>query len=121
MSHFTVLIIGENIEEQLQPFHEFECTGTNDEYVKTKDVTTERKEEYDNYKKEGQSFKDYLINEGINPVEFGCNPNICDEHKYSYFRLDKYGEVDGVFRRTNPNKKWDWWAIGGRWTGFFDL
>ena len=21
------------------------------------------------------------------------------------------------YRRTNPNKKWDWWTIGGRWTG----
>lgn len=21
----------------------------------------------------------------------------------------------------NPNKKWDWWQIGGRWTGFFPV
>ena len=21
----------------------------------------------------------------------------------------------------NPNKKWDWWVIGGRWTGFFPV
>jgi hypothetical protein len=23
------------------------------------------------------------------------------------------------YDRTNPNKKWDWWMIGGRWTGHF--
>ncbi len=27
MSHFTVLVVGDNVEEQLAPFHEFECTG----------------------------------------------------------------------------------------------
>ena len=37
MSHFTVLVIGENIDQQLAPFHEFECTGTNDEFVKDKE------------------------------------------------------------------------------------
>lgn len=26
MSHFTVLVIGDNIEEQLYPYHELECT-----------------------------------------------------------------------------------------------
>lgn len=33
MSHFTVLVIGPNYEEQLAPYHEFECTGCDDEYV----------------------------------------------------------------------------------------
>lgn len=26
MSHFTMLVIGAEPEEQLQPYHEFECT-----------------------------------------------------------------------------------------------
>ena len=33
MSHFSVMVIGGNVEEQLQPYHEFECTGINDQYV----------------------------------------------------------------------------------------
>ena len=33
MSHYSVLVIGENVEEQLAPFHEFECTGDDNEYV----------------------------------------------------------------------------------------
>jgi hypothetical protein len=24
-------------------------------------------------------------------------------------------------KRTNPNKKWDWWVLGGRWAGFLKL
>jgi hypothetical protein len=34
-----------------------------------------------------------------------------------YFGEDTI-ERDGKFYDlTNPNKKWDWWSIGGRWTG----
>lgn len=26
--------------------------------------------------------------------------------------------IDGhIYRWTNPNKKWDWWVVGGRWSG----
>lgn len=37
--------------------------------------------------------------------------------KYGYARLDKDGEVCKVVKRTNPNAKWDWWVVGGRWSG----
>jgi hypothetical protein len=39
MSHFAVLVIGDDIEKQLQPYHEYECTGINDEYVIDADIT----------------------------------------------------------------------------------
>jgi hypothetical protein len=32
MSHFTVMVIGNDVDEQLAPFHEFECTGQDDQY-----------------------------------------------------------------------------------------
>ena len=48
MSHFTVTTIG-NVDEQLAPFHEFECTGQNDEFVLDLDKT---KEYHDDYMKE---------------------------------------------------------------------
>jgi hypothetical protein len=39
MSHFLVLVIGPDPERQLAPFHEFECTGIDDEYVIDVDIT----------------------------------------------------------------------------------
>jgi hypothetical protein len=38
MSHFTVLVVTDTPDEDaltraLQPFHEYECTGTKDKYV----------------------------------------------------------------------------------------
>lgn len=38
------------------------------------------------------------------------------------YQLDgEYSEFeDGRFYRfTNPNAKWDWWTVGGRWSGMF--
>lgn len=46
MSHYSVLVIGPNVEEQLQPYHEFECTGTDDQYVQEIDQTEEAREAY---------------------------------------------------------------------------
>lgn len=75
MSHFTVLVIGPDPEDQLQPYHEYECTGIKDEYV----VFVEN-EDYE---------KDELTG--------------------------KRGHW------TNPNAKWDWYVLGGRWAGYFTL
>lgn len=46
MSHFSVLIIGADHAKQLQPFHEFECTGTNDEFVQDIDNTNEERADF---------------------------------------------------------------------------
>lgn len=46
MSHFLVLVIGENPEGQLAPYHEYECTGEDDQYVQDIDFTKEAMEEY---------------------------------------------------------------------------
>lgn len=40
MSHFAVLVVGE-VEHNLAPFHEFECTGTDNEFVQDVDQTEE--------------------------------------------------------------------------------
>lgn len=45
VSHFSVLVIGPDVEKQLQPFHDFSCTGINDEYVVDVDETEKMREE----------------------------------------------------------------------------
>lgn len=61
MSHFTVLVIGDNVDEQLAPF---------------------------------------------------------DENLEVEFQEGEDGE-EGYY--CNPRAKWDWYSIGGRWTGYFKL
>jgi len=47
MSHFTVMVVGVNPAAQLQPFHEFECTGNDDEYVVEQDRTADAREDWE--------------------------------------------------------------------------
>lgn len=54
MSHFAVAVVTDKLDEnelakKLQPYHEFECTGTSDEYVIDVDKTEEARAEYEGY------------------------------------------------------------------------
>jgi hypothetical protein len=159
VSHFTVLVIGDDHEEQLAPYHEYECTGFDDEYVVDQDETAKYEQEYeegtetmlrlvdgtlvepyqDCFKEEKEHiFEPNVWNypEGSEKVEvpfteryenfhaFMTKYQEWDEgdHEYAYIIRDsnkKYGYR--CVRRTNPNAKWDWYQVGGRWTGFYKL
>lgn len=133
MSHFGILVIGDDIEAQLQPYHEFECTGTNDRYVQDIDITAEVKALID---KESENrgvaaasrmstrekalealadwgLEDKIINDARDADRDG-------EHKYGFaIMLD--GALLKAIKRTNPNKTWDWWLVGGRWSSWLKL
>lgn len=197
MSHFTVLVIGENPEKALAPYHEFECTGEDNEYIQDIDITAECREEYERdtarkyqnvetkelkdpwsdmfyrdpteeeLKKHGpmggtgwgggisytskdwgdgkgyrtkiayipegwvevklntkdiKSFADFVEDyHSTSRLVEGSTPDMEKAHKYGYILVDSKGEVVKVIKRTNPNKKWDWYQTGGRWAGFLKL
>jgi len=203
MSHFSVLVVGGNVEKQLAPYHEFESTGTDDQYVREIDQTEEARkafaeDETTRYKdpegglhspftpegdweqrfwrdltpeeeaKYGRNFFDRKVDgiryesadwrdgkgyrtkafawpsEGWTEVEvptstvesfaefcedyyghdivpFGTEPDLAEKHKYGYTVVDQNGEVVKTIDRTNPERKWDWYSVGGRWNGFFKL
>jgi hypothetical protein len=196
MSHFTVLVVGNDVEKQLAPYHEFECTGEDNEYVQNIDETDEARKEYESqtelryqdpegnlhnpyqnqfYREfteeerkkhgpmlgsgcgggqswtskdwdDGQGYrtKMHFMPEGWTEVRVNTNtvesfaefiegwyghetlkfdetPNLGEKHKYGWTQLDENGEVVKVIDRTNPSAKWDWYQIGGRWSGFFKL
>ena len=99
MSHFSVLVAAsdeKDLETKLQPYHEYECTGIRDKYVVwVDDIHDDELKNWqaDNcgYESFGSYMKDYCGYEEINPTS----------GKYE--------------RLTNPNAKWDWWVVGGRW------
>ncbi len=101
MSHFTVLVslsevTSEALDKALQPFHEYECTGIDDEYVVFVEEDREALEmEYKEHSDDYESFDEFIK----------------DWHGFEFNSEGKIG------RYTNPNAKWDWWTIGGRWSG----
>ncbi|HDR9199324.1 TPA: hypothetical protein QDB48_000595 [Burkholderia vietnamiensis] len=177
MSHFSVLVIGNDVEKQLQPYHEFECTGENDEFVQDVDKTDEARTEFSeqtetrlkasdgslhsffdgngNWRPEFsqpdpdapsfapgrrtrfvppgyelvevpaaqvRTFADWLAGwYGMALVPFGEAPDTESTHKFGYIMLDEAGNVTKAIKRTNPRKQWDWWVVGGRWSGFLKL
>lgn len=121
MSHFTVMVFGDDIEEQLQPFHEFECTGINDQYVIDEDVTEEIQERIDEDGDMDDALGWYGLEDKIVEDESEVD-TVGDEcpHKYGY-AIVKDGVLIKAVNRTNPNRQWDWYQIGGRWSGFLKL
>lgn len=199
MSHFTVLVIGEDYETQLAPYHEFECTGHVDEHVQTVEKTDELLEAYNTSKvdrlmfsdgrmitsyddetyrdptpeeqkrlgnamgagtqdglsywskdwgdwkghrpkihdisaipvvkvsvpcKEIQTFLEYIrehYSESIPVIPQGSEPDLEGGCKWGWIESDEKGNITRVTQRTNPNPKWDWYVVGGRWSGYFPV
>lgn len=126
MSHFSVMVVtdseptGEILESVMQPYHEFECTGVDDKYVQNVDRTEEAKAKYAEYLAEKpdkpESFFAWVCAwYGLERVLSKLAPDYEKTHKYGYVRVGDDGEVVEVIDRTNPNKKWDYWRVGGRY------
>lgn len=106
MSHFTVLVIGENWEDQLAPHSE---------------------------QLEVEPYKDYcdLGSDGWPGSALAKDHPDLDRTDLALVAetlSEKWGEryeADdlGVYQWStyNPRSKWDWYAVGGRWAGFFPL
>jgi hypothetical protein len=177
MSHATVLVIGKDVDALLQPYHEYECTGVDDEFVVFVDHHDELLDEW-NTKKDtmwmktatGEKFSIYddRFYRELTPEEIekhgkhlgmGCGGGISWNSKdwedgkgyrakvhidtppegyeevtvslsENYSSIGEYAkEYHGwddvqngrIGRFTNPNAKWDWWSIGGRWSGILKL
>lgn len=114
MSHFTVMIIGENPEDQLEPYAEDLKV---DEY--SRGLVSEE---------EKQSFIDYYTNkDNVNISKLTENANMSFDELYKqygedwnglHWRKDENGQWND-YSTYNPNSKWDWYSLGGRWSGAF--
>lgn len=138
MSHFAVLVIGDDVEAQLQPYHEYECTGVKDEFVEFVDETAEvlagwktdtancvrlpEGEIVSCYSEEAREYE-RNNNDALEQIEVPVKEHYADIKEYAeeYHGFEAGGTPDTFGRWTNPDAKWDWWLVGGRWTGFFKV
>lgn len=123
MSHFAAMVIGDNVKQQLAPYHVFECAGTNDQYVQDVDITDDVRAEMEG--DEPRSLTEALEYHGLEDRIVASEEEVEKEgddcaHKYGY-AIVKDGQLIKAVKRTNPNKTWDWWQVGGRWAGFLKL
>lgn len=113
MSHFTVAVITDKlnkIEEMLAPYSEnMEVESYVDE---TKEAiinsAKERKERILQRKEKGEELDKY-------DIEY-LNANTDEElYKLEIYDDESYDENGNHLTTYNPNSKWDWYEIGGRW------
>lgn len=107
MSHFTVLVIGGNVDEQLAPYDENIQVAPYKKSVVSKE---EKQRMFDYYKmNEGLDFKTFDECYAEKGDDWNGNSWVKEGNKYV------------EYSSYNPNSKWDWYVIGGRWSGFFKL
>lgn len=125
MSHFSCIVFCNNpseLESKMAPYHQFECTGIDDQYVNDYDITEEA---LNQFKTRTDSFKNMseiaYVEEwyGHRILKYGDKLDLKEKHKYGYILLKQDGNIDKVIDRTNKNRKWDWYSFGGRWHNYF--
>ena len=117
MSHFTVLVIGD-VDEQLAPYDENICVDEYQRHLVSED--------------DMKSFVELYTTCDPNRRYAQVTVEEAEENKKLSFELlyDKYGydwnsnewrkNDDGEwaeFSTYNPKSKWDWYQLGGRWSG----
>lgn len=122
MSHFTVLVIGDNPNEQLASYDEsIEMPEYKDSLVKpdekksfTKVYTSFDKERDYGAKSEEEATKNTKLSFDELYELYG------DDWNGNSWRKDENGEWAN-YSTYNPKSKWDWKVLGGRWAGALNI
>ena len=116
MSHYTVLIVGNNIEEQLWPYWELDLSQEEAE----KDPRSVFVSQIKDSEKE-EKFSEFLNKEKEYIEKNDVKYESATEWIREWFGYVYNSELQSWGYYHNPNAKWDWYSIGGRWSGFFIL
>ena len=124
MSHFLCMVVGGDVETQLAPYHQYECTGVCDEFVKHISVFEDVKHCYETDVEDGVpvknncSFTEFVTdNYATKRIEKAAlKAVLASEKLFSYYVVDGNNEIIDVVRVTNPDFKWDWYVFGGRYS-----
>jgi hypothetical protein len=131
MSHFTVLVVGENPEDQLAPFSENLTLERYVEYTRDGLIKYERDsiEKYrlgpyqefinnpDEYTKNCKNDNHIKFLKEEFPLRILWTDDEVYKYAIRYHTASDIGKDGEVYSTRNPNSKWDWCQLGGRWAG----
>lgn len=104
MSHFVIVVVGEDVDSQLEPYSEQDY---DEKYATFEDCTDEVEKNWKQYPLD-------LLAEGGSDTEY----KTIEEYAEGYHGYKKNEEGNYGYLH-NPNAQWDWYEMGGRWDGFF--
>ena len=103
MSHFSVAVLShapQDVETLLAPFDESTCNPAYVEFEAADESMEEIRRAFEREKKPGETLEDFVSR----------------WYGYTY-----NAELDACGYLCNPNAKWDWWELGGRWSDTLKL
>lgn len=120
MSHFTVMVVAKDEEElasRLAPFQENNMGDCPEEFLEFNDVTDEYRAEAQKVVTEEDTWMlenhKGCLGKTYQEVYGGTFESFMSE----YAGYEPNGPNGEYGYWENPNKKWDWWEVGGRWSG----
>ncbi len=134
MSHFTVLVIGNDVDAALEPYDETLEQAPYVEYTKQQLIDKSKKqiEDYKNgryaeYLKDPVKYKEefahnpghikYIEEEFPLQLQWTDEEHYQDQIKWYKDQPGKIGANGELYSTSNPKGYWDWYQIGGRWAG----
>jgi hypothetical protein len=135
MSHFSVAVFhreDQDIEDLLAPYNEEIVVAPYVKYTREQAIAKTRKdiEEYKNglyaeYLANPEEYAKNCSNEAhleylreVFPKKLNWTDEECYEDVARYYDEDDKDEEGNLYSTYNPNSKWDWYSIGGRWRNF---
>lgn len=123
MSHYTVAVITKNgnYEKALEPFDEnLEVEPYIEKTVhEIIEQMKKRKELNEENIKKG-SPDAYNFEERYGKIDWNDNESIVEAFKRTE-TWNNYDDEGNIISTYNPNSKWDWYSLGGRWDGSLKL
>lgn len=116
MSHFTVLVIGDDPEGQLEPFDENLSVPAYKSYERGNPADywgVRMLRDSGHLTKPDAELTWQDLADAIN-VHYGDNMDESERH---------FVDEVGMYQMStySPDSKWDWYQIGGRWSGYFKI
>jgi hypothetical protein len=136
MSHFIVAVFtkeGQTVEELLAPYQENNMGDCPKEYLEFYDVEEEYRNKYENEGIEKVKLPDgrLLSSWESGAREYENLEKVKVPFKETYETFEQFMEEWAGYKKDeetgkygyweNPNAKWDWWVVGGRWSGLLKL
>lgn len=136
MSHFITLVFtkeeGKTVDELLAPYDEDIVVAPYIKYTREQAIAKTRREiegykngTYAKYLADPEKYAEDCSNEAHLQYlreEFPKKLNWTDEECYedvaSWYEDEDKDEQGNLYSTYNPNSKWDWYSIGGRWNGY---
>lgn len=126
MSHFVGLCFGDFWEESLEYYNENIEVDRYIVHTKEEAIDICKKEHAERYEKALETLSNPEISEEVKKyseqiIERGLFLSWDDAWKIVKEWGYKLDEEENLTSTYNPNSKWDWYVIGGRWDGYLIL